>query len=213
MSAVFAALNQGSAITSGLKHVKKGEGIKERAVPVEKAKEPKAAAAPKAAAPAKPPVMSHQQGKGWTVEYQVKQQALEITEAIVKETVYVYQCTDSVLQVKPKVNHITLDGCKKMSLVFTSTVAGVDLINCTSCKVQVLESVKTVNIDKCSGTQIILSRDSLDAEIVSAKSSELNIVVPGATDADEYKEHPIPEQFVSKYVNGKFVTECMAHTG
>ena len=45
------------------------------------------------------------------------------------------------------------------------------------------------------------------------EGSDEEIVVPGATDNDEYKEHPIPEQFVSKYVNGKFVTECMAHTG
>lgn len=211
MGAVFAQLNQGSAITAGLKHVKKGEGIKDRAIPVEKKPAPKAAA-PKVEAAAKPPKMEHTP-KGWSVEYQVKNQSMEITEAAVKETVYVFKCDNSVLQVKPKVNHITLDGCKKMSLVFSSTVAGVDLINCTSCVVQVTESVKTINIDKCAGTQIFLSRDSLDAEIVSAKSSELNIVVPGATDNDEYKEHPIPEQFVSKYVNGKFVTECMAHTG
>ena len=54
---------------------------------------------------------------------------------------------------------------------------------------------------------------SLEADIVSAKSSEINVIVPGATDEDEYKEHPIAEQFISKYVNGKFVTECMSHTG
>mmetsp|Transcript_22568 Transcript_22568/g.61935 ORF Transcript_22568/g.61935 Transcript_22568/m.61935 type:complete len:102 (-) Transcript_22568:529-834(-) len=77
---------------------------------------------------------------------------------------------------------------------------------------QVLSKVTTVSIDKCEGTTIILNRDSLDAEIVSAKSSELNIQMPGTTDADEFKEVPIPEQFVSKMVNGKWVTECMAHT-
>lgn len=31
-------------------------------------------------------------------------------------------------------------------------------------------------------------------QIMSAKSSELNIVVPGATEDDEYSEHAIPEQ-------------------
>lgn len=154
-------------------------------------------------------------GAKWEVEYQVKNHALEIEGATVKQTVYVYKCTDSTLQVKDKVNQITLDGCKKTSVVFDSTVAGVDLINCSSCKIMVKSSVQTINIDKCDGVQVILSNDCLDAEIVSAKTSELNIVVPGATEQDEYKEHPIPEQFVSKYdpATGKFTTVCMAHTG
>ena len=73
----------------------------------------------------------------------------------------------------------------------------------------------TFTVDKCSGTQLILNRDSLNAEVVSAKSSELNIVVPGATDDDEFKEHAIPEQFVSKWdeKGAKWVTNSMAHTG
>ncbi len=100
-----------------------------------------------------------------------------------------------------------------MALVFDSVVAGVDVVNSTSCKVQVTRSVQTVTIDKCAGTQLILNRESLGAEVVSAKSSELNIIVPGATDDDEFKEHPIPEQFVSKFDGKKWHTECMAHTG
>ena len=43
-------------------------------------------------------------------------------------------------QVKQKVNHITLDSCKKVALVFESCVAGVDVVNCTSCKVQAREA-------------------------------------------------------------------------
>ena len=44
---------------------------------------------------------------------------------------------------------------------------------------QVVDIVHTVTVDTCAGTQIILNRASLGADIVSAKSSELNIVVPG----------------------------------
>ena len=36
----------------------------------------------------------------------------------------------------------------------------------------------TVSIDKTDGCQMYLSKDSLDAEIVTAKSSEMNILVP-----------------------------------
>ena len=97
MGDVFAALNKGGDVTTGLKHVKKGEGIQDRKVPV-----PKAASAtpavPKAAPAASKPPKFALNGKKWEVEYQVKNTALEIKEAEQKHTVYIYQCTDSVIQ-------------------------------------------------------------------------------------------------------------------
>lgn len=36
----------------------------------------------------------------------------------------------------------------------------------------------TVSIDKTDGCMMYLSKDSLEAEIVTAKSSEMNILVP-----------------------------------
>ena len=116
-----------------------------------------------------------------------------------------------VVVVKGKVNAITLDSCKKMAVVFDSVVAGIETINCSSCTVQVKDLVQTVTVDKCNGTQVILNRESLNCEIVSAKSSELNVVVPGENEGDEFKEFAIPEQFVSKWTGNKWVTECMAH--
>lgn len=45
---------------------------------------------------------------------------------------------------------------------------------------QVLTKVPTVSIDKTDGCQIYLNRESLDVSIVSAKSSEMNVLVPKA---------------------------------
>ena len=55
---------------------------------------------------------------------------------------------------------------------------------------------------------------SLEAEIISAKTDGLNIIVPGK-EGEEYKEHGIPEQFLSKYdqKTGKFNTGIVAHSG
>jgi len=200
-------------VTSGLKKVVKGEDWDPSAYGKAKSAPaaPKAAAAPKVAAPVKEPKLMLD-GKKWLVEHQVKQQSLVI-EADVKQTAYVYQCVDSVLEVKGKCNAITLDGCKKVALIFDSVVAGIELINCTSCKVQVRGACQTITVDKCSGAQLILNRESLHAEIISAKTSELNIVVPAENEGEDYKEFAIPEQFVSKWVGDKWVTESMAHTG
>jgi adenylyl cyclase-associated protein len=38
-----------------------------------------------------------------------------------------------------------------------------------------------VSIDKTDGCQVYLSKDSLSAEIITAKSSEMNILVPDAS--------------------------------
>ena len=49
---------------------------------------------------------------------------------------------------------------------------------------QVTKKMPTVTIDKTDGCMIYLSRDALDASIISAKSSEMNILVPSADDGD-----------------------------
>jgi hypothetical protein len=41
-------------------------------------------------------------------------------------------------------------------------------------------TVPTITIDKADGLQMFLSKDSLKVEIVSAKSSALNVMVPDA---------------------------------
>lgn len=41
-----------------------------------------------------------------------------------------------------------------------------------------LGKVPTISIDKTDGCQMYLSPESLDVEIVSSKSSEMNVLVP-----------------------------------
>lgn len=44
---------------------------------------------------------------------------------------------------------------------------------------QVLGKIPTISINKTDGCHVYLSQDSLSCEIVSAKSSEMNVLVPG----------------------------------
>lgn len=50
------------------------------------------------------------------------------------------------------------------------------------CHLQALGRVPTISINKTDGCQVYLSKDSLDCDIVSAKSSEMNILVPHGDD-------------------------------
>ena len=60
--------------------------------------------------------------------------------------------------------------------------------------------------------QMYLPATALDiVNITTAKSSEVNVAVSGM--ADDLLEHPIPEQFVSIFRNGKLFTEPVSHGG
>lgn len=72
---------------------------------------------------------------------------------------------------------------------------------------QSLGKVHTINIEKTDAAQIYLCKDSLDCEIVTAKSSAINVSVPSGEDGD-YVEYPIPEQFKSIYTGKGFKTEA-----
>ena len=43
---------------------------------------------------------------------------------------------------------------------------------------QVMQQLPTVSIDKTDGCQVYLSKDSINCEIITAKSSEMNILIP-----------------------------------
>jgi len=146
-------------------------------------------------------------GNKWAVDHQVGNRNIVIEETEAKQTVYIYQCDTSTIQIKGKINNITLDGCKKTAVVFETAIAGVEFVNCISCEVQCLNKCPSFAVDKCSGVQLYLSKESIDSEIVTSKSSEMNVVLP----ADEGIELAIPEQFKTKVVNGKLITESVAH--
>ncbi|CAH0552786.1 unnamed protein product [Brassicogethes aeneus] len=132
-------------------------------------------------------------GKKWIIEHQRGNQDLIIDSAQLNNVVYMYDCKDSFLTVKGKINSIVLDSCKKTSVVFDSLLSTVEFINCESVQMQVFGRVPTITIDKTDGCQIYLSQESLDVEIITAKSTEMNIMVPDKS--GDYIENPIAEQF------------------
>ncbi|XP_017775004.1 PREDICTED: adenylyl cyclase-associated protein 1 isoform X2 [Nicrophorus vespilloides] len=205
-SALFAEINQGENITRTLKKVTadmqthKNPTIRQGPAPF-KAPNPVVSSVGAKAAPIDKPPSFVRDGKKWLIEYQKGNQNLLVDGAEMNNVVYLYKCTDSTVTVKGKINSITLDSCKKTSVVFDSLVSGVEFINCQSVQMQVLGKVPTISVDKTDGCQIYLSSDSLNVEIVSSKSSEMNVLVPSAS--GDYSEYPIPEQYKTTIVPGK----------
>jgi len=51
---------------------------------------------------------------------------------------------------------------------------------------KVLGSVPTISVDKTDGCQMYLSKDSMAVEIVSSKSSEMNVMLPETNEFGDY---------------------------
>ncbi|XP_013622735.1 PREDICTED: cyclase-associated protein 1-like [Brassica oleracea var. oleracea] len=215
MSAVFQQLSSGS-VTSGLKKVTDDMKTKNRAdrsgavSAVEK--ETRTTTKP-AVSKTGPPKMELQMGRKWAVENQIGKKDLVISECDSKQSVYVFGCKDSVLQIQGKVNNITIDKCTKMGVVFTDVVAAFEIVNCTNVEVQCQGSAPTVSVDNATGCQLYLNKDSLKTAITTAKSSEINVMVPGASPDGDWVEHALPQQYNHVFTEGKFETTPVSHSG
>jgi len=216
-SQLFAALNKGSDITAGLKKVDKSQMTHKnpelRAGSVVPAIAPKAEKeTPKDTASDKPPKLALE-GNKWCVEYQKNQSNLVLENVETKHTIYLYKNTNTTVIIKGKCNQITLDSCKKTAIVVDNIISSVDIVNSNSCQIQIIGRAPTVSVDKTDGVQIYLSKEGLETEIMTSKSSEMNILVPGATEDADMVETPIPEQFKTVYKNGKWHTAIVEHAG
>jgi len=145
-------------------------------------------------------------GNKWTVQHFRNKKDIVLSETALRHTLYIFKCENSVITVKGKINSIVMDNCTKTALVFDGLISALDIVNCKSVQAQTLGVLPTVNIDKTDGAQIFLSKESIGAEIISAKSSEMNVLIP--KDDGEMTELALPEQYKTKIVNGKLVTTC-----
>lgn len=210
-AALFAAINKGNAITSGLRKVTddqkthKNPALRGSSKVEASTTEKKSSAAPKAVStPVKKPPVCELQGKKWVVEYQVDNKNVVINAANFHQSVYVYRCEKSTIRVNGKVNFVALDSCKKVALAFDSVVSSLEVLNCQSIQAQVMQQLPTLSIDKTDGCQVYLSKESVNCEIITAKSSEMNILIPDKS--GEFSEHAVAEQFRTKWDGKKLVT-------
>ncbi|MEE6464879.1 hypothetical protein FKM82_006387 [Ascaphus truei] len=211
-SALFDQLNQGEAITKGLKHVCDDQKTHKNPKLRGQGRQVHSTSIGHTPSPTTPQSSPHQsyspllelEGKKWRVEYQEGVDGLVISETELKQVAYIFKCKKTTLQIKGKINSIIIDNCTKLGLVFDDVVGIVEVINSKDVQIQVIGKVPTISINKTDGCHVYLSENSTDCEIVSATSSEMNILVP--QDGD-YKEFPVPEQFKTAWDGSKLVTE------
>lgn len=217
-NALFAALNKGEGVTTGLKKVtadmkSKNRTDKTSVVPAATttAKQTAPRTGANAAAAKKGPARLALVGNKWFVENQDNNREIEIKETAPNQSILVYKCDNCVIKIAGKVNNISVDASKKTGIVFHEAISVAELVNCNSIELQITGKVPSVAIDKCSGVQLFLPATSLETEIVTSKSSEMNVLIPGATADADLVEIPIPEQYKSFVRGAKIVTETVHH--
>ncbi|KAA8536109.1 hypothetical protein F0562_028587 [Nyssa sinensis] len=215
MSAVFQEISSGKSVTAGLRKVTDNMKTKNRAdrTGIVGAGEKESLVSSPSVSKTGPPKLELQMGRKWVVENQIGKKNLMIDDCDSKQTVYIFGCRDSVLQIQGKVNNITVDKCMKMGVVFTDVVAACEIVNCNGVEVQCQGSAPTISVDNTAGCQLYLSKASLETSITTAKSSEINVLVPGAEPDGDWGEHALPQQFSHVFKDGRFVTTPVSHSG
>ncbi|KAK1439847.1 hypothetical protein QVD17_05669 [Tagetes erecta] len=214
MAAVFQEISS-KPVTAGLKKVTDDMKTKNRTdrAGIVSSGEKEAPKSVPTAAKVGPPKFELVMGRKWVVENQIGVKDLSIDDCDPKQTVYIFGCKDSVLQIKGKVNNITVDKCTKMGVVFTDVVAAFEIVNCNSVEVQCQGAAPTISIDNTAGCQLFLSKDSLESSITTCKASEVNVMVPPEDPNADLAEHPMPHQYLHTYQDGHFVTTPVSHSG
>lgn len=230
MSTVFEQLNQGSAVTSGLRKVDKSEMThknpslranapqrsgSQTSVGSNRSKSPMPAKKPDSLR-GKKPGKKELDGQKWLVENfeNTGQELIEI-QAELNHSILISKCSKCIIQVKGKANAISIDNCQGLSILVESLVSSVDVIKASKFAIQVDGVLPTIMLDQVDGGQIYLGEKSIEAppEIFTSKCSAINIVTPPKNDEDDSKETAVPEQLRSYFKNGKLITEVVEHAG
>ncbi|VEU20062.1 DEKNAAC100675 [Brettanomyces naardenensis] len=223
MNAVFSELNKGADITKGLRKVEKSQmthknpalrassnvTTSQRPVPPKKprslSKKPEIAD--------KPPKKELVDSKWVVTDFKESpnQQPI-VLEVSMDQSVFIGNCESLVVQIKGKVNAVTINSCKKVGVVLDKGISSVDIIKSNHVELQIIDHVPTISADQSDSLTIYLSRTSLDTEIYTSSTTALNVEIP---DGDDMKELAAPEQLrhVVDAKTSKLITTPVEHAG
>lgn len=223
MGAVFADLNQGVSVTSGLKKVDKLLMTHKNPLLRQKGSVPSKPAPPKkpsnlsqsAAAPVKKPArMELIDGSKWMVENYGLADATGpiVIEAEMHQSVFIGHCNGVTIDVRGKANAVTISETIKTAVVLNSLISGVDVIKSVKFGIQVTGVVPMISVDKSDEGTIYLSQESVDSnvQVYTSCTTGLNVNVP---EKEEYVECAVPEQLKHSIKNGKLISEVVEHAG
>ncbi|RPA85905.1 hypothetical protein BJ508DRAFT_411535 [Ascobolus immersus RN42] len=236
INSVFAELNKGEAVTSGLRKVSKDEMTHKNPslragslVPSRSDSKGSTGSRGKSPAPPRPkpahmktkkPAKLELEGSKWIVENQentTEPLVIEESQTEINQSVLLFKCKNITLRIGGKINALSLNKCEKTNVICDNLVSGIDIIGSDGFAIQVTGKVPTIQIDNCNGGTIYLGKESLGAEIFTSKTSAINVHVPedeNAKDEEmEYAECPVPEQLRHVVTTKGLESSIVEHMG
>ena len=153
-----------------------------------------------------------------------------VESSSINQIVNIYGCKNSTVQVKGKVNAVTLGSfhiidsdivlaqvgivqCAKTAVLVDSVISGISITASPSFAIQITGKAPTVQLDSTDSGQIFLSRECLDVEITSAKCSAINVSLPvEGEDEGVFVERAVPEMLKTIIKDGHLITSIVEHS-
>ncbi|KAK4215693.1 adenylate cyclase associated N terminal-domain-containing protein [Rhypophila decipiens] len=221
--AVFSELNQGDAVTKGLKKVDKSQMTHKNPSLRASSTVPDGAVRSKSPAPGKKPKPENMrvkkppkkalEGNKWLVEnFEAGEQPIEI-EVENSHSILISKCSNTTIILRGKANAVTIENSNRLNLVLDDLISSVDVVKSQNFALQVMGVIPTILMDQIDGAQIYLSKESTATRVFSSKSSGINLNIISGQD-DESKELPLPSQICSYYdeEKGGVVNEIVSHS-
>lgn len=101
-------------------------------------------------------------------------------------------------------------------MLLNTLVSSLEITRCQSFTAQITGHTPTILVDNTDGGQVYLSDDGLGTEVVTSKSSALNVSIPVVGVAGEYEELPLPEQLMHTFARkdrATVTTQVVQHAG
>jgi len=137
---------------------------------------------------------------------------VNVTES--RQKVYVRGVVDSVITVHGKPTSISVENAKGSGIIFDDVIATVEVVNSQKIQLQANGQVGSIVLDKTHGaTLFIQTARGLGANIVTSQVSGINVNTPGAREEDDMVEHALPEQYITRWHNGRWQTLPTEHSG
>ena len=138
---------------------------------------------------------------------------MTLEDVEINHSVFIFRCKNTTIQIKGKINAVSLNECVKTNIIVDNLVSSIEVIKSNNFAIQILGKAPNLQVDQCDGGTVYVSKESLGMEIFTSKSSAININVPGAGEDWDYQECPVPEQLKTTIKDGKLETEIVEHAG
>eukprot|EP00478_Filoreta_tenera_P003371 GABV01003563.1.p2 GENE.GABV01003563.1~~GABV01003563.1.p2 ORF type:complete len:173 (-),score=55.76 GABV01003563.1:27-518(-) len=135
-----------------------------------------------------------------------------VIEPSIKDTVFLYKCEDTVVQVRGKCKSVEMEQCKGSAVVCETLVQGITVNNSKKCQAQTTGFSPLVQLEKVADITVYLPAErASEVSLITSQIDSVNIVINPADETSEPVEAALPMQFETKFVDGKFVTKPVSH--